>query len=357
MTRLEDTGRGRAVDELADDGRSGLTRQFWRLRIVPFMDRPLLTTAFDHESTADDVLAGVDLGEVRAVVTGASSGLGAETARALAGAGAAVTLAVRDEAAGRRTADAVERSGARRPGVARLDLADEASVAGFVRAWEGSLHLLVLNAGVVTAGLERTPSGRERQMATNHLGHHALAGGLHRALARGAAERDGARVVVLSSTAHMRADVDVDDLDHRLTPYDPQIAYARSKTANALFAVEATRRWRDDGVVANAVNPGGIRTGLQRHFSDGQRASLDAAEAAGAFVYKTVEQGAATSMVAAVAPELAHVGGRYLDDCREAYVVPDDATLVEHPHGVKRWALDPVSAERLWTASDGLLHL
>ncbi|SDU83608.1 NAD(P)-dependent dehydrogenase, short-chain alcohol dehydrogenase family [Microlunatus sagamiharensis] len=318
------------------------------------MDQPLVTTRYGPSSTADDVLEGVDLTGVRAVVTGASSGLGAETARALAAAGAAVTLAVRDVAAGTRVADAVEGGGARRPEVGHLDLADGSSVRRFVRAWEGSLHLLVLNAGVVTSGLERTAEGRERQMATNHLGHHALAVGLHHALARGAAERDGSRVVVLSSTAHMRADVDLDDLDLERTAYDPQVAYARSKTANVLFAVEATRRWQGDGVVANAVNPGGVVTGLQRHFSPGQRASLEAAEAAGAFVWKSVGQGAATTVVAAVAPELAHTGGHYLDECREAYTVDDDASLVDHPHGVKRWALDPGSASRLWSLSEGL---
>ena len=152
----------------------------------------------------------------------------------------------------------------------------------------------------------------------------------------------------------MRADVDLDDLDFRRSAYDPQVAYARSKTANVLFAVEATRRWLDDGVVANAVNPGGVVTGLQRHFSSRQRASLEAAEAAGAFTWKSVAQGSATTLVAAVAPELAHTGGHYLDDCREAYSVDDDASLVDHPHGVKRWALDPVSAFRLWSLSEGL---
>ncbi|MBF6949357.1 oxidoreductase, partial [Acinetobacter baumannii] len=134
------------------------------------------------------------------------------------------------------------------PVVRALDLADPRSVGDFVAAWRGPLHLLVNNAGVVTAGLERTRTGRELQLATNHLGHHVLTVGLHAALAAGAAERDGARVVVLSSTAPMRAGVDLDDLDLRHRPYDPQVAYAQSKTANVLFAVEATRRWRDDGV-------------------------------------------------------------------------------------------------------------
>lgn len=318
------------------------------------MTSPLITTPFTAESTTDDVLAGADLHGVRAVVTGASSGLGAETARALTAAGARVTLAVRDPDAGRRVAEAVERSTGTRPEVGRLDLADLGSVRSFVDAWHGPLHLLVNNAGVVTGGLERTNEGRELQFATNHLGHHALARGLHRALAAGAAERAGSRIVALTSTAHMRAGVDFDDIDFRRRDYHPQIAYAQSKTANSLFAVAATHRWSGDGITANAVNPGGVATGLQRNFTSEQKASLDAAHAAGVFTYKTVEQGAATTMVAAVAPEFAETGGHYLDDCREAYPVPNDAALADHPHGVKAWALDPELADRLWRVSDAL---
>jgi NAD(P)-dependent dehydrogenase (short-subunit alcohol dehydrogenase family) len=317
--------------------------------------RDLVTTGFSAASTAADVLVGVDLHGVRAVVTGASSGLGLETARALTAAGAQVTLAVRNTSSGDEVARAIQRSTSRRPAVGRLDLADRSSVASFLRAWEGPLHLLINNAGTVTAGLERTGDGRELQFATNHLGHHALDSGLHRALAEGAAQRGGARVVALSSTAHMRAGVDFDDLDFTRRDYDPQTAYAQSKTANSLFAVEATRRWFNDGITANAVNPGGIATGLQRNFTPEQKASLDAAQAAGVFSYKTVEQGAATTMVAAVSEEFANTGGHYLDDCQEAYTVPDDASLADHPHGVKAWALDPASARRLWTVSDQLL--
>ncbi len=312
----------------------------------------LITTPFSAASTADEVLAGVDLAGIRAIVTGASSGIGAETARALAAAGAEVTLAVRNPVAGRAVADAI--TGTAR--VAALDLADQASVRRFADGWDGPVHLLVANAGVVTGGLERTPEGWELQFATNHLGHFALATGLHDALARGAADRGEARVVSLSSTAHMRANVDFDDPHFTRQAYDPQLAYARSKTANSLFAVEATRRWAADGVFANAVNPGGIATGLQRNFTPAQKASLDAAEAAGTFTYKTVEQGAATTVVAAVAPQFARTGGHYLDDAQEAYTVPDDATLADHPHGVKEWALDPAAAKRLWDVSTELIH-
>ncbi len=320
------------------------------------MTSPLLRTRFDAASTADDVLAGTDLSGVRAIVTGGSSGLGAETARALAAAGADVTLAVRNIEVGHAVAQAVERSGAATsPQVMRLDLASPQSVAGFISSWDGVLHLLVNNAGLVTGGLDRTEEGWELQFATNHLGHFALATGLHDALAGGASQRHGARIVSLSSTAHMRAGVDFDDLHFEHRSYDPQIAYAQSKTANSLFAVEATRRWADDGIVANAVNPGGVATGLQRNFTARQKESLDAAEAAGVFRYKTIEQGAATTMVAAVSPEFAFTGGHYLDDCQEAYPVPNDAELADHPHGVKAWALEPALAERLWTVSTALL--
>lgn len=317
----------------------------------------LITTPFTADSTTNEVLHGVDLFGVRAVVTGASSGLGRETARALAAAGADVTMAVRNQAAGEAAADEIANLGvSRRPRVAALDLADQVSVARLVDAWEGPLHLLVNNAGLVTGGLDRTTEGWELQFATNHVGHFALTVGLHRALAAGAAERDGARIVSLSSTAHMRANIDFDDLHFARRPYDPQIAYAQAKTANSLLAVEATRRWASDGIVANAVNPGGVATGLQRNFTPEQKASLEAAEASGVFAYKTVEQGAATTIVAAVRPEFAHVGGRYLDDAQEAYTVPNDVDLADHPHGVKAWALDPAAAERLWTASANLVR-
>lgn len=317
----------------------------------------LITTPFTATSTAADVLHGVDLTGLRAVVTGASSGIGVETARALAAAGAEVILAVRNTAAGAAVADKIKATtGTTRPHVLRLDLADPGSVDAFTAAWQGSLHLLINNAGLVTGGLERTPQGRELQLATNHLGHFALATGLHHALAAGATDRNGARIVTLSSTAHMRAGVDFDDLDFQRRPYDPQTAYAQSKTANSLFSVEATRRWARDGIVANTVNPGGVATGLQRSFTPQQRASLDAAAAAGVFTYKTVEQGAATTMVAAVAPELADTGGHYLDDAQEAYTVGNDAALDQHPHGVKEWALNPALAEQLWEVSTHLLH-
>ncbi len=316
------------------------------------MARQSITTRFDAVSTADDVIAGVNLQGRRVIVTGASSGIGAETARALTAAGAEVTLAVRNVEAGAAVARQITATtGRQRPHVRPLDLADPRSVAAFIRGWNTPLDVLVNNAGIVTPGLQRSLQGWELQFATNHLGHFALALGLHPHLAAAAAAHGGARIVAVSSTAHMRAPVDLDDIHFHRRVYDPQIAYAQSKTANSLFAVEATKRWQSEGITANAVNPGGVATGLQRNFSTAQRESLAAAEAAGIFTYKTAGQGAATTLVAAVAPEFANVGGRYLDDCREAYTVPNEATLAEHPHGVKRWALDPTAAEQLWRAS------
>jgi NAD(P)-dependent dehydrogenase (short-subunit alcohol dehydrogenase family) len=178
---------------------------------------------------------------------------------------------------------------------------------------------------------------------------------LHDALAAGARERGEARIVSLTSGAHMRSPVVFDDIQFEQREYDPQAAYAQSKTATSLFAVEATHRWAPDGIVANAVNPGGVATGLQRNFTQKQKDYLTQAEAAGAFAWKTAQQGAATTLVATVAPEFAHTGGHYLDDGREARTVPDDADLFHNSHAVKHWAIDPDAARELWTVSQSLL--
>jgi NAD(P)-dependent dehydrogenase (short-subunit alcohol dehydrogenase family) len=224
------------------------------------------TTPFGATSTAFEVLDGVDLRGKRAVVTGGASGIGVETARALASAGAEVTLAVRNTDAGARTAgDLAASTGNERVPVEPLDLADQASVAAFVAAWSGPLHILVDNAGIMAAPETRTPQGWELQFATNHLGHFALTTGLHDALAAAA----GARVVVVSSVGHINADVDFDDINFERRPYDPWLAYGQSKTANILFAVEAARRWAADGIAVNALNPGRITaTNLSRYVGD-----------------------------------------------------------------------------------------
>ncbi|MEU6130043.1 SDR family NAD(P)-dependent oxidoreductase [Saccharopolyspora sp. NPDC047091] len=307
----------------------------------------LITTPFGASSTADEVAAGHDLTGKRAVVTGGASGIGVETARTLARAGAEVTIGVRDPAAGRAAAEDIATTTGAEVRVAELDLVDLAGVRRFAADWTGPLHLLVNNAGVMAVPeLRRTREGWEQQFATNHLGHFALATGLHRALAAAG----GARLVAVSSSGHHASPVVFDDLHYEHRPYDPWSAYGQSKTANALFAVAATRRWSGDGVHANSLMPGGIMTNLQRHIPADTRAEWSQVP-----TLKTPQQGAATTMTAALAPEFAGVGGKYLEDCAESPVIADDAETTAVRGGVRRWALDPESAERLWEASRRLL--
>jgi len=312
----------------------------------------LITTPFGFESTAADVAEGIDLSGTRAVVTGAASGIGVETARALAGTGAAVTLAVRDLEAGARVAEDISAStGNPDVAVAALDLVDRASIDAFAKAWEGPLHLLVNNAGVMAIQeLELTREGLEMQFATNHLGHFALALGLHDALA---ADRN-ARIVSVSSSGHLRSPVIFEDINFGFRPYEPFLAYGQSKTANVLFAVEATRRWAGDGITANALMPGGIMTNLQRHV-DPERMERMRAQSGGRLRFKTVEQGAATSVLLAVSPQLEGVGGRYFEDCNEAEVLMKRAEEPYAMRGVAWYALDAGIAERLWDESLKLL--
>jgi NAD(P)-dependent dehydrogenase (short-subunit alcohol dehydrogenase family) len=304
-----------------------------------------ITTPFTAESTAAEVVAGVDLTGRRVIVTGGASGIGVETARALAGVGAEVTLAVRNAEAGQRTAeDIIATTGNKQVLVAPLDLADQASVASFVAAWDGPLHILVNNAGIMASPLMRTPEGWEMQFATNHLGHFALATGLHRALA---AAR-GARVVSVSSSAHLRSQVVFEDIHFREREYEPWAAYGQSKTANVLFAVEATKRWADDDIMTNALMPGGIRTNLQRYVTEEDLARLRAESGGGQTApnWKTPEQGAATSVLVATSPLLEGVSGRYFEDCNEAGLNQPGTR-----RGVAAYALDPEAAERLWKVS------
>ncbi|MEU8223001.1 SDR family NAD(P)-dependent oxidoreductase [Kribbella sp. NPDC048915] len=299
------------------------------------------TTPFTYDSTAAEVIAGVDLSGRRAVVTGGASGIGVETVRALAGAGADVTLAVRNTATGERVAaEIIESTGNNHVYVARIELADRASVRAFAETWDGPLHILVNNAGVMAEPLQRTPEGWEHQFATNHLGHFGLTLGLHGALAAAG----DARVVSLSSRAHQRSDVHFDDIHFERRPYDPWLAYGQSKTANVLFAVEAAKRWASDGIVVNAVMPGGIRTPLQRHLSDEEMKQFDG------YQWKTTEQGASTSVLLAGSPLVAGVTGKYFEDNNEALPYAEGQN-----GGVMEYALDPESAARLWDVSEQML--
>jgi NAD(P)-dependent dehydrogenase (short-subunit alcohol dehydrogenase family) len=311
-----------------------------------------ITTPFGFRSTAAEVIAGVDLSGKRAVVTGASSGIGVETARALADAGAAVTLAVRNAEAGERVAAEIrEGTGNGAVTVGALDLSDLSSVGAFAAAWSGPLDILVNNAGVMAIQeLTHSASGHEMQFATNHLGHFALALGLHDSLAAAAS----ARIVSVSSGGHLRSPVVFDDIDYAFRDYDPFGAYGQSKTANVLFAVEATRRWARDGIVANALMPGGIATPLQRHLpAHYAEQALEAFRAAGTD-FKSVEQGAATSVLLAASPLLDGIGGRYFEDCNEAVVVSRRGGPGRG--GVAPYALDPANAERLWELSLTLIQ-
>jgi NAD(P)-dependent dehydrogenase (short-subunit alcohol dehydrogenase family) len=308
----------------------------------------LIKTPFGFESTAAEVAEGIDLTGKRAIVTGASSGIGVETARVLASAGAGVTLAVRNLEAGERVAaDITAGTGNADVVVAELDLGRRETIDAFVAAWEGPLHLLVNNAGVMAIReLELSPEGYELQFATNHLGHFALTLGLHAALAA-----DGnARIVSVSSAGHLRSPVIFEDINFDFRPYEPFLAYGQSKTANILLAVEATRRWAADGITANALMPGGIETNLQRHV-DPTYMERARAQSGGRIRFKTVEQGAATSVLLAVSPQLEGVGGRYFEDCIEAETLRRRRESGPAAGGVAWYALDPAIAERLWDVS------
>jgi NAD(P)-dependent dehydrogenase (short-subunit alcohol dehydrogenase family) len=310
------------------------------------MSSTLVTTPFGATSTAAEVIAGIDLTGKQAIVTGASSGIGVETARALASAGATVTLAVRDLAAGRRTAaDITATTGSQRVLAAGLDLADLGSIREFVSGWTGPLDILVNNAGVMATPERRTAQGWELQFATNHLGHFALTTGLHDALAAAG----DARVVVVSSVGHINGGVLFDDPNFQRHPYDPWAAYSQSKSANVLFAIEAARRWAGDHIAVNALNPGRISdTGLSRHMTAAPVA-FDPTGSTGVSV-KDAAQGAATSVMLAASPLVEGVTGRYFEDCNEAGP--------HHPgvrRGVAGHALDPDLAARLWQLSADLL--
>lgn len=302
-----------------------------------------LTTPFGFESTADDVIRGVDLTGKRSVVTGATSGLGVETARALAMAGAEVVLGVRRLDAGWRVVDELRRAtGNDAIEAAPLDLSDLASVAAFARGWDGPLHILVNNAGVMALPeLQRTELGCEMQFASNFLGHFLLVVELRAALA----SAGGARVVSVSSTGHLFSPVVFDDLHYRFRPYDPWTAYGQSKTADVLLAVEVTARWADDGIVSNAVNPGAIATGLQKH-TGGLRTPKE--------FQKSVEQGASTSVLLAASPLVEGIGGRYFENNNQADVVTERAENLGRAGGVAAYALDGDNASRLWHEATSL---
>jgi NAD(P)-dependent dehydrogenase (short-subunit alcohol dehydrogenase family) len=324
-------------------------------------ENTVIPTGFNASSTIWDVTEGIDLSGRRAIVTGASSGIGIETARALAFAGAEVTLAVRDAGAGERTAAEIRETTRAVLRVGQLDLADLDSVRAFVAAWDGPLNLLINNAGVMALpSRQLTDRGWELQFATNHLGHFALTRGLHDALAAGAQDGAEARIVSLSSRGHLRSPVVFDDPHFSERAYDPWLAYGQSKTANVLLAVEAHRRWSPEGITANAVHPGAIfETNLSRHMSpevlERVWTGVRVRQAqSGGFGLKTREQGAATSVFVATSYQLDGIGGRYFEDCNQAHLLPADFPP-ETPNGVAPYAIAPENAARLWELSERMV--
>lgn len=311
-----------------------------------------VTSGRDRNATALDMVAGIDLSGRNAIVTGGASGIGVETVRALAYAGADVTIAARNEAAAREVTEQInDEIGAERVSWDSLELGDLASVRAFAARWGGRpLSILVNNAGVMACPLGRTKDGFETQFGTNHLGHFLLATLLVPALEKGAPSR----LVSLSSTGHMYSPIDFDDPNYHSRAYHPFKAYGQAKTANSLFAVEFDRRYRDKGIRAFAVMPGVINTNLGRHMTPelreelgiqpGSKTGLEA-------MYKSSAQGASTSVWAAASPDLDGQGGLYLED--NAQAVPWSKDLPRGV-GVMPHALDPDAARRLWDLSEAL---
>jgi NAD(P)-dependent dehydrogenase (short-subunit alcohol dehydrogenase family) len=315
--------------------------------------------AFDATSTTDEVLAGVDLTGKRVLVTGVSAGLGVETARTLAAHGAQVVGAARDLAKAERATAEVRAQAANGGGLelVELDLASLASVracADALRAEGRPFDVVIANAGVMRTPLGRTADGFETQFGTNHLGHFVLVNRFAALIA------PGGRLVNVSSSGHRYSDVDLDDPNFERTPYDPMIAYGRSKTANILFAVEFDRRHRARGVRATALHPGGILTELDRHMQPGElEATVErinaelTAEGRPPFQFKTIPQGAATSVWAAVVASAEEVGARYCEDCQVSQVA--EGLISPVSPGVRPYALDPQHAEALWAKSEAMV--
>jgi NAD(P)-dependent dehydrogenase (short-subunit alcohol dehydrogenase family) len=315
-----------------------------------------MTKAFGAQSTTDDVLQGVDLSGKRILVTGVSAGLGVETARALAAHGAQVVGAARNLDKARAATEAVRKDAAKGGGLELIEL-DLASLKS-VRAAADALNkdgrkfdVVIANAGVMATPKGRTADGFETQFGTNHLGHFVFVNRIAGLL------KPGGRLVNLSSAGHRFSDVDLDDPNFERTPYTEFGAYGRSKTANILFAVEFDRRHKTQGVRAAAVHPGGIRTELGRYMTpETTQQMIDSINrsqpaSAGPFVWKTIPQGAATSVWAAVVAPADLVGGLYCEDCHVAEPNNDPASR----GGVRAYALDPERAKALWAKSEDMV--
>ena len=296
-------------------------------------------------STAQDVVRKVDVAGCQVVLTGASSGIGIETARALAKAGAQLVLGVRDIAKAQIALQDIALASASSMRIERLDLSEPNSVIDFAGKIAGPVDILIANGGVSKTPETHLPNGLDVRFATNHLGHFLLAHRLERQMAQ-----RGARIVVVSSAGHKGMPVRMDDLQWQTRPHIDGAAYAESKSANILFAQEATRRWGGQQIFANAVLPGSSLTGLQRYHSEALKRQIGFIDVNGSINdrVKSAEQAAATSVWAATAPELAGKGGLILEDCAEAVPVGPDT----HPWaGFDVSVADPETARILWDHS------
>jgi len=324
---------------------------------MPALDQTTATRTFGATSTTGEVLEGVNLSGKRVLVTGVSAGLGVETARALAAHGADVVGAGRDLSKAKAATAGFRAGGANSGGfeLVELDLASLDSVRACANALVDNgkpFDLVIANAGVMACPYGKTADGFETQFGANHLGHFVLVNRIASLM------KPGSRLVNLSSAGHRYSDVDLDDPNFERTPYDPWVAYGRSKTANILFAVEFDRRHKGDGIRATAVHPGGIETELARHLVEGgirQRLEHINAQARAAgepeIKLKTVPQGAATTVWAGVVAAADEVGGRYCEDCHVAEIDPDSAKRA----GVKPYALNPETAKALWAKSEEMV--
>jgi NAD(P)-dependent dehydrogenase (short-subunit alcohol dehydrogenase family) len=321
-----------------------------------------MATRFGAKSTTEDVLAGIELKGKRILVTGVSAGLGVETARALVAHGADVVGAARDlEKAKRATAEVSKAAAANGASfeLIEIDLASLKSVraAADKLVADGRLFdVIIANAGVMATPFGETQDGFETQFGTNHLGHFVFVNRI------AALIKDGGRLVNLASSGHRFSDVDLNDPSFETTTYEPFVAYGRSKTANILFAVEFDRRHRDRDVRATAVHPGGIATELARYMPDGaieawihQVQEQRAAAGEPPFEFKSVSEGAATSVWAGVVASGDEVGGKYCEDCQVAELIPANSQVSAISRGVRGYALDPDSAEALWKKSEKMV--
>jgi NAD(P)-dependent dehydrogenase (short-subunit alcohol dehydrogenase family) len=321
-----------------------------------------MTEAFGATSTTGDVLSSIDLRGKRILVTGVSAGLGVETARSLAAHGANVVGTARDLAKAEAATAQIRKDAAANGGsfeLVELDLASLASVRNcadqLLRKGE-PLDVIIANAGVMATPFICTTDHFEMQFGTNHLGHFVLVNRIEPLI-----RREG-RLINLSSAGHRYSNVDLEDPNFERTPYDPFLAYGRSKTANILFAVAFDQRYRGRDIRAAAVHPGVIQTELGRHMDPAMLKALMArlekqlaAEGKSSFPWKTIPQGAATSIWAAVVAPAEEIGGKYCENCHVGQVAPDDVAISPTSEGIRAYALDPNAAEALWKKSEEMV--